>query len=213
MPFINSVNTNHINLHIWDIAEDEAFFVKETAAVDLSQLSNYRHPQARLQWLASRMLLLKILGIEQYKRLNKNEKGKILLDDSNLNISISHSENLVAVAISEKQFGIDIQKYTDKITLVSSKFITEEILLSINELSDFGKICHVHWGVKEALFKADEKGGLDYRKNLILDWDNSYCNEGANFMAHISKNNINTQFDAQYSVILEHFMLCTVCKY
>jgi hypothetical protein len=60
MPFINAVNIDHINLHIWDVAEDEAFFIKETAAVDLSQLSNYRHPQARLQWLASRMLLLKI---------------------------------------------------------------------------------------------------------------------------------------------------------
>jgi phosphopantetheinyl transferase len=213
MPFINAVNIDHINLHIWDVAEDEAFFIKETAAVDLSQLSNYRHPQARLQWLASRMLLLKILGIEQYKRLYKNEKGKILLDDSNLNISISHSDNLVAVAISEKQFGIDIQKYTDKIPLVSSKFIPEETLSIIKELPGFGKICHVHWGVKEALFKAYENGGLDYRKNLILDWDNSYCNEGTNFVAHISKNNINTHFNAQYSLILGHFILCTVTKF
>lgn len=212
MPVIEQLNIGEINLHIWKIAEDEAFFIRESAAADLSQLRHYRHPQARLQWLASRMMLLKILGLDQYKKLNKNDKGKPVLEGNDLQISISHSDNLVAVAFSKTNFGIDIQKFTDKIPLVSGKFIPEETLMSIKDLPDFVKICHVHWGVKEALFKADENGSLDYRKNLILEWDNCYCEDGGNFKASILRDDNSITFTAKYVKILKDFILCTVTE-
>jgi len=212
MPVIEQLNIGEINLHIWKIAEDEAFFIRESAAADLSQLRHYRHPQARLQWLASRMMLLKILGLDQYKKLSKNDKGKPVLEENDLQISISHSDNLVAVAFSKTNFGIDIQKFTDKIPLVSGKFIPEETLMSIKDLPDFVKICHVHWGVKEALFKADVNGSLDYRKNLILEWDNCYCEDGGNFKASILRDDNSITFTAKYVKILKDFILCTATE-
>jgi hypothetical protein len=62
------------------------------------------------------------------------------------------------------------------------------------------------------MFKADNEGKLDYRKNLILHWEGNYQVKGANFDARISKNEIDTMYTATYRELLEDFLLCTVTK-
>jgi phosphopantetheinyl transferase len=212
MPLVETVHTNEIYLQIWNISENEAFFIGENAAIDRSQLSLYRHPQARLQWLASRMLLYLYLGKEQYSNLAKNERGKMMLKESDLKVSISHSENLVAVAFSTFQFGIDIQKFNEKIPRLAAKFIPEQDLNLIKNDSNFDQISHVHWGIKEALFKADEEGSLDYRKNLLLHWNHQYKVDGDSFKSSIQKNELTTCFDSHYREISTDFLLCSVTK-
>ena len=212
MPLIELGNSDDINLQIWEISETEAFFLAENKGIDISNLNLYRHPQARLQWLASRMLMFRFLGAERYANLDKNERGKLFIKDSDLKISISHSENLVAVAFSNKEFGIDIQKFIDKIPALAAKFIPEELLKNINNDPLFKQISHVHWGIKEALFKADEHGSLDYRKNLYLHWDNQYSKNGQSFEASIKKNDQTSVLKANYREILKDYLFCTVTK-
>jgi phosphopantetheinyl transferase len=213
MPLIDfEYGNSELALFIWKIEEEESFFINEIDCIDLHQLELYRHPQARLQWLASRLLLYRKLGSENFQKLVRNERGKIHLKESNTNISISHSDNMIAVAFSKKQFGIDIQKFTEKIPLLASKFIPEKDLQHSVQQDSFLKVAHVHWGVREAMFKADENGKLDYRKNLILHWEGNYQVKGANFEARVSKNEIETMYTATYLELLEDFLLCTVTK-
>jgi phosphopantetheinyl transferase len=213
MPLINFEQGNsELKLFIWKIEEEESFFINEISCIDHSQVELYRHPQARLQWLASRLLLFRHLGADNFQQLERNERGKIYLKDTNTNISISHSENMIAVAFSKKQFGIDIQKFTEKIPRLALKFIQEKDLNILQKQDSFFKTAHVHWGVKEAMFKADNEGKLDYRKNLILHWEGNYQVKGANFEARISKNEIDTMYTATYRELLEDFLLCTVTK-
>ena len=213
MPLIDFEQGNsELALFIWKIEEEESFFMNELSCIDFSQVELYRHPQARLQWLASRLLLFRHLGADNFQQLARNERGKIYLKDSNTNISISHSENMIAVAFSKKQFGIDIQKFTEKIPRLALKFIPEKDLNILQEQDSFFKTAHVHWGVKEAMFKADNEGKLDYRENLILHWKKNYNIAGDNFEASASRHEIETKYKAIYRELLEDFLLCTVTK-
>ena len=213
MPLIDFEQGNsELTLFIWKIEEEESFFMNEISCIDFSQVELYRHPQARLQWLASRLLLFRHLGADNFQQLARNERGKIYLKDTNTNISISHSENMIAVAFSKKQFGIDIQKFTEKIPRLALKFIPEKDLNILQEQDSFFKTAHVHWGVKEAMFKADTKGKLDYRENLILHWAKNYNIAGDNFEASTSRHKIETRYKASYRELLEDFLLCTVTK-
>ena len=82
--------------------------------------------------------------------------------------SISHCGDFAAAIVSEnKPVGIDVELITPKIELVKNKFLREsEINLStINN----HQLLTLFWSSKEAIFKWYGKGGISFKKNIILD--------------------------------------------
>lgn len=95
------------------------------------------------------------------------ETGRWVFDG--INVSLSHSGGLYAVAISNEMIGIDIQKIRD------SQTIREESTWSKAELEIINKIknrayAYVYWTRKEALYKYLDPG-VNYDKNTRHQFD------------------------------------------
>ena len=83
--------------------------------------------------------------------------GKPHFKNSPLFFSISHSENVVAVAISEREVGVDVEKLRNVRKGVANRFFTgSEAEYAGSDAERFFEI----WTKKEAYAKA--KGGMIY---------------------------------------------------
>jgi len=155
-------------LGIWKIQEDASFFADK---LDLSEKEtshiNTIKGNLKIEWLASRYLLHKMSGRERRGRLVKDEYGKPTLEHSEYHISLSHSNQLAAVAAGPEIVGVDIQKIVEKMERIAPKFMNE------NEFASLGKSpllqIHVYWGAKECLYKSYGKKRLDFKKHIIID--------------------------------------------
>ena len=166
MPLqVNKLLFNNINVSIWRIDETEDFLISN---LDLSinckkRLNSIKSPSYRKQFLSVRALI-------KYNDINLNDlfydsNGAPFLKN-NLNISISHTNNYSAIALSKNPVGIDIQDYREKILSIRDKFINEfEIELidthSVNDLT-------ILWSIKESIYKIYKKQGLNFKKNIIV---------------------------------------------
>lgn len=210
MPWYWQKNPLQLEIAIWKIEEAESYFRQRTPFVNQEALGRYKHPQTRLHWLASRLLLHEVLGAVKYQQLGKDANGKPQARDFEL--SISHSEDLVAIAIGNKNqnIGIDIQGFSPKLENIAPKFIPPIQLADIAGSTYFKELVHIHWGIKEALFKAYGKGKLDFKKHLILDWDQTFNPEGATFNSWVQKENIQLVYQSTYQITTENYLLCSV---
>lgn len=87
-----------------------------------------------------------------YYEIIRTKTGKPLIEDNDIIISVSHSEEYIALAISESKVGIDIEKIVtrDYIKLAERYFSEQEAA----EIKDKGLECfYKHWTTKEAYTK------------------------------------------------------------
>lgn len=113
----------------------------------------------RLEMAVTRLLLKKIFGNDVV--LQHTEHGAPYIEKIPVNISVSHSNDKVYIAYSEKyKPGIDIQYWSDTLTKVTSKYLSDEETDAIST-SDKRALLKA-WTVKEAVYK------LSGIKNLSL---------------------------------------------
>lgn len=102
----------------------------------------------------------------------RTEKGKPYLKNLPFHISISHSSDLVAVAVSRFPVGIDVEKIKDRDLKLCRKVCTEKdneiIKNSHNPIEDFYKI----WTAKEAYFKKEGTGITNLK---AISYENIDC--------------------------------------
>ncbi len=121
-----------------------------------------KHPLVKRQryyvWKLLEYALDRSFGIK-IKELDfkRNEKGKWTTDSCFF--SVSHGDNAVAVAVSRKSVGVDIEKLTEPKTegfarkILSSEEMKEYEALSNDKQGEY-LICK--WTVKESLFKLSD---------------------------------------------------------
>ncbi|QMU28897.1 4'-phosphopantetheinyl transferase family protein [Adhaeribacter radiodurans] len=126
------------------------------------------HDKRQTEWLASRILAYQML---QYFTsvpypLHNNEIGKPYFAESSYHISISHTQQQVAVLLSNNvPVGIDIERVQSKVSRVQNKFLNAEEKLAIN--NDLVKLT-IAWSAKESLYKLYGKKNLIFNQNLLL---------------------------------------------
>lgn len=124
----------------------------------------------QLERLASRWLLLYLLGNEAYARLQKTPAGNLILEESHLCVSVSHSFPWAAAWLSDRPGGVDIQVSTDTMQRIAPRILRPEELQNAQENTSYLLLhLHVFWGAKEALYKAHSLRGLDFRKNIRVE--------------------------------------------
>lgn len=118
--------------------------------------------------ISSQDFLSKILkenyNIDKYE-LIYNEYGKPFLKDNNLFFNISHDNNLVVIAISDKNIGIDIEYLTYNRFVLKKCFNEKEqhkINDKVNKEKEFTKI----WVMKEAYVKMKGTGIITDLKDI-----------------------------------------------
>lgn len=161
MGLYTIIENHDTKVFIWKIEEPESFFIEQTGLVSFIK-SDIR----RIEFLAGRFLLKKMMPQINLHEIIKNAIGKPILPDATFHFSISHSYPYIAVALDEnKDVGVDIQIYKEKIVGMQSKFLNyKEIELA----SDDYKMVTLFWSVKEALYKWKASGGQDFSDQLII---------------------------------------------
>jgi len=125
-------------------------------------LKSRKNHLAKEQFLAIR----KILQLENpsYK-IRYDESGKPSID-SDLNISISHSNNMAAIVFSDyNKIGIDIEKKENKILSIQDKFLNDSEKLKTKYQSDIDYLTMI-WTAKESIYKALGMKGISFSTNI-----------------------------------------------
>ena len=165
MPVIEDFNVSSKTRYVlWEITEnyETLFSGLELDLKSKQMLSQKKSETHKNQFLAVRYLL-KYLSIDLHN-LNYNSSGNPFFEN-NYKISISHSGVYVAVIISDTDVGIDIETINDRVLKIKSKYLETELNYPL-ELNTETSL--VYWNIKESVFKAVDKPGIDFKKNILV---------------------------------------------
>lgn len=139
---------------------------KKTLSSYYSDLSEYRklkvkelknEEDKRLSIMAEVLLkyAFKKEGITLPLKISTNECGKPYIEGIYFNIS--HSFDYVAVAVSNEEVGVDIEKITDRNFGIAKRFFSKkeyEDINSVKDEKDRKKLFFRYWTIKESFLKA-----------------------------------------------------------
>lgn len=204
MPLSYSeIISNDIQICIWKITEDEVFL---SLGLSLSQealerLSLRKSEVHRKGYLAIRQLLKGcgiIPEIHQYDQV-----GAPFLTDGRY-LSITHTKNMAAIAISVFPVGIDLEHYQEKIKKIATRFLHKE------ESKDHSKTDNIEfltqiWTAKEAIYKAFRTPGIHFNTQLLVEPFQSKAARGVGHVLHHDKDwlySLNFRYFKDYCLTL-----------
>ncbi len=204
MPFLKDfIINNSTKIMTWNIVSGE---LDESHLNEHDKnLLNKRNEQiSREHFLAVR----KLLNIENPDiNINYDQNGKPYLNN-NKGISISHSNKLVGIGLSnEIDFGIDIQIKTDKILNIQKKFLSKNELLQLESINTIESLTKI-WSAKESIYKLLGKKGVSFSRDLEIDFSSK--NNVFKTGHYINENN-KIKFDLTY-FSLDEYIICYAKK-
>jgi phosphopantetheinyl transferase len=179
MPLFYQHNINEFTkLAIWDITEQESFFLQRVPVKrDVS------HAQKRLQHLAGRYLLTELFSDFPLEEILIADTRKPYLEDEKYHFSISHCGHYAAAIVSSSyRVGVDVEKVSPTIEKIRSKFLSEEeSAIAVKGLRKAGHWLRLTllWSAKESVFKWYSLGNVNFKEHIC--WVNPYFNKGDKF--------------------------------
>ncbi|MFC4232683.1 4'-phosphopantetheinyl transferase family protein [Parasediminibacterium paludis] len=185
MPlFFQNIISLNTKLAIWQIEEDESFFLEK-----VSLQRTITHPHKRLQHLAGRYLLRYLFDDFPDEEIEIASTRKPFLPDEQYHFSISHCGNFAAAIVSKNErVGIDIELINDKVAKIAHKFlneaetalvnsewliVTNSKIKGISEVnSSIDQSLTLFWCAKETIYKWWGNGEVDFKNHIhLLDLD------------------------------------------
>ena len=158
-------------LLIEPIAEEEAL-ERKASAEELSAVEGFKSASRRRERLAWRALLREELG-EGYTIEYAESGAPRIVGARYPHISVSHSQTHVAVLLSAKPCGVDIESLGRNFERIESRYVLPEE----RELSTEHWWPAALWASKEALYKMAGKSGLELLHDLkIIKFVAEDCN-------------------------------------
>jgi phosphopantetheinyl transferase len=181
-------------LGIWKIEETEEFFL-----TNVPLQKEVTHPHKRLQHLAGRFLLQFLFPGFPYELIKIADTRKPYLPNEQYHFSISHCGDYAAAIVSNNQrVGIDIEIPSPKVEKIMDKFLSKREQEIFNTQSSAlnspffaqsaltthnsqltthnlptrqagSELLTLLWSAKEAIYKWNGDGGVDFRKHILLD--------------------------------------------
>lgn len=170
MPFIHQETLeDQTQVGIWEISETESHLsgLLELSPEELQSCNHRSSRLKRLQFLATRVALKEMMGAAVH--VHYRESGRPFMPGSQVDISISHSDDLVAVAVSQgPKIGIDIEKRLHpNLQKARTYFLSDRELQEIGEDASLEQL-HLYWSAKEALYKYADCAVLSMKENLYI---------------------------------------------
>ncbi len=197
LAYIKEINPQTF-IGLWRIEETPDVLEKQLhlKAHELQVLRSLQGNKRNLHWLATRVLLRKMLNTDDYIDCQPDENGKPFLLNLPHQISLSHSYDYAAVMISENsRVGIDIEIMKEKINRVKHKFLNDDELSFIDNKNTIEHL-YVCWCAKEALYKLNGKKETSFKDNISLQ-PFAYSINGT-INACISKSESKTAYKVNY---------------
>lgn len=152
---MNKITIYYLNTE--DIKNNEEYIISSISKERLEKANKHIIHDDYLLSIGGSYLIYQHLG-EKTIHLTKN--GKPYMD--NVYFSISHSKEMVAIAISDKPIGLDIEYIRPLLMDITSTIATKEEQESIHNNEDLFKL----WCLKESLSKCIGIGLNQGVKNL-----------------------------------------------
>ena len=170
MPLIAKEKVSpYTEYFVWHITEPIDYFLTQLTLDDFEQAYlDKLIAKKQTEFLAGRFLLDHALNRAERTFLTISPSGKPFLEDGSMEISLSHSAKYVAVVLSDRLVGIDIQQETPQLDRIKRKFIAEDEFERFNSVMNSNVVYHF-WSAKEALFKAYGNGKVEFRTDLKID--------------------------------------------
>ena len=153
------------SLFVEPIASEEVLR-QGAAPEDLELVARFTSEHRRCEALAWRGVVRRELGNDC--KIGYDEWGAPTVDTVGRYISISHCDKFVAVLISDRPCGVDIESCNRNFERVASRYMSQtEMVLSADK--DWAAMV---WSAKEALYKLHRKGGIDFLKDIkVVSYD------------------------------------------
>ena len=186
MPISHKENIeNLLHLGVWEITETELELRKGLALSSkaLTRLSQRKSEVHRKGYLAIRQLL-KFFEIEPQIHQYDLQGAPYLTDGRHL--SITHTKNVAAIALSSSPVGVDLEHYQEKIKKIAPRFLHEKETVEGAKQFDIQYLTQI-WTAKEALYKAHRIAGIHFNKQLLIEPFEATSKEGKGRIFHNEK--------------------------
>jgi phosphopantetheinyl transferase len=204
MPFLKEFIINEkTKVRLWKVMIGE-LNTKELNSDEKNLLKLKKSNILKEQFLATRKLLA--LENTDYK-ITYDNNGKPLLN-SKYNISISHSHEIAAIAISDNsKIGLDIQLNENKIINIQDKFLNPSEKLNIVESPSL-KILTMIWTSKESIYKAVGIKGISFSDNIKIE---KVVEEDKTGIGYYTNGSEKVKFDLKFFYV-DEYTICYACQ-
>lgn len=158
---------------VGDIAELE----REATEEELLSLEGITSPHRRAERLSWRRALRE--GINEGPSEPASEavvieydpQGAPIIKNSQYkHISVSHCRDRVAVLLSARECGVDIECRDRRFSAIAERYLSaEEYLVAERECIDRQTLCAIAWSAKEAVYKLLRREGVDLRRDMRIE--------------------------------------------
>ena len=200
---------NKAEIAVWHVTETEEELIQLSSVPtdEMEEISLFRSESQRRQKLAVRALLNEVFEEKMY--LNHHDNGKPYLENCVTNISITHTENYVAIIISDDdELGIDIESLDRNFAPVEQKALSED---EIDDLDDDKKNeqLAIYWCAKEAIFKRMSQSRVNFAEQIEVEKFN-LKKEGELEATFIHKDEYEEDFELEYMMFDRHVLVWLV---
>ncbi len=166
-----------IDLHISAYQDSTICLLRNNMSVE-ELIQSFEHPELylpemekinsehrRKEFLGLRLALKYCMNGEE-KTIRHTPGGKPELTDNSCKISFSHCKNWISVIVNPSyEVGIDIERSTDQIVKIHTRFLGAEELNEYRKNNDINYL-RVVWSTKEALYKIIGESAYNFAKQL-----------------------------------------------
>ena len=197
----------HSRVGVWKISESEAELRTMTSipSDELEEISYIKNESLRKHRLAVRALLDAMFEEKVY--LSHHDNGKPYIENNAINISITHTDQYVAVILNEEdEVGIDCESLNRDFSAVEKKALSDE---EIGDLEDEQKNeqLAIYWCAKEAIFKLTSQYDVDFAEQIQIDGFR-YRNEGELSATFTDKDGYEQELNLYYFTFDRHVLVC-----
>ena len=197
MPLFKTIHINHnTTIFLWKITEEYHQLFQEVTLKDISlaRLEGMKSESHQKGFLSVRMLL-QYCGYSDFD-LIYDELGKPHLKDGK-HISVSHSFDFAAIALSNESIGIDIELIKEKVLRIAPRFMEMWHLENLSKIEQMKKAT-VIWGTKEAIFKIKSEQGISFPDHIF---EKDFSLSDKKCIAELHFNSIVENFDISFEEI------------
>ena len=207
--YLKKTLDNEAVIGVWQIteSEDELKALSATPTDEMEEISFIQNESLRKQRLAVRALLNELFEEKVY--LSHHDNGKPYIENSAVNISITHTQKYVAVILhDEEDVGIDLESLDRDFSAVEAKALSEE---ERDDLDDDRKSeqLAIYWCAKEAIFKRVSVYNVDFAEQIEVERFRPR-GEGELEATFIDKDGEETEFELEYMTFDRHVLVWVV---
>ena len=202
----------HSRVGVWQITESEEE-LKALASVpsdEQEEISYIKNESLRKQKLAVRCLLDALFEEKVY--LSHHDNGKPYIENSAMNISITHTNRYVAVILNPTdEVGIDCESLDRVFSAVKKKALSEDEIEEVEDLDEDerNEQLAIYWCAKEAVYKMISQYGVDFAEQIEID-DFRLRGEGELEATFTDKDGFEEEYELEYITFDRHVLVWVV---